>query len=461
MPAQKPKFSGLPVLPVRALAVFFISLALLAGCSAATKRPEIGSVARPGIYDPSMLTHIKDFERFPQDLNVYAKNAPSPDLRGEQSQTAARYLSFFFRPWEQNFTAVSFSDATWAERAYGSKPGYDERGNIIPMNERAAASANAQYYLYPSMAARGIITKSAFMRAMPTSRPLYGNPAKAGQGFPFDNYQITTLWIGTPVFISHISADRKWLFCETAMCAGWIEAAKVAQVDESFIQTWRNTPLYAATNDSLILPGGVEPRIGALLPARGKELLLPAQSASGRATITRTPLPAGFLPFPVAFTPKALAALGNQFMGHPYGWGGAFYERDCSLMLHDLFTPFGVWLPRNSAAQIKEGFDTSLKQMSGPEKAAWLAANAKPFRTLIGMPGHVTLYLGEYNGQGAIFHSVWGVRTMNGDEEGRAVLGKVCVTSLLPGAELRDAVPEKLLLNRFSSAAIILGAGGY
>lgn len=442
-------------------ALFFLAACvLLAGCSAKSTAPRpIGSPERPGIYDPDMLTHIKDFDRLPQDLNVYAQNAPKVDLRPEQDQAAARFTRLFFSPWEQTSSAVPVKEAAWAERAYASQTGYEADGNLIPMSERNAASDNAQYYLYPSLAAPGIIIDNALMRGMPTAKAFYSNPARAGQGFPFDNYQMTALWTGTPVFISHISADRKWLFCETAWCSGWVEARKAAQVDSSFMAAWRGAPLHAVTRDRMSA-GGAELHIGTLLPAKNGQLLLPRREASGRAALARLPLPAGLEPFPMPFSPKAVANLGNQFMGRPYGWGGAFFERDCSLMLQDLFTPFGVWLPRNSSAQLKNGWRMDLSGMAPDAKAVWLLDNAVPFRTLVGMPGHVTLYVGQYQGQGVLFHSIWGLRTMTEHGEGRAVLGKVCVTSFLPGKELRDVIPEKMLLYRFTTAATLLMGGG-
>ena len=443
------------------LSAFMVLLAcaLLAGCAAKSHKPTIRA-DRPGIYDPDMLTHIRDFDALPQDLNVYAQNAPRQDLRAEQDQAAARFRSLFFSPWTQTASSVPVKDAAWAERAYASRAGYTADGGVISMHERSAVSDNAQYYLYPSLAVPGIITDNALMRGMPTAKAFYDNPAKPGQGFPFDDYQMTALWTGTPVFVSHISADQKWLFCETAMCSGWIEASKVAGVDAAFMQTWRNAPLYAVTRDRMVVGNGAELRIGALLPAQNGQVLLPTRDRSARAAVARLPLAAGFEPFPVPFSPKAVAALGNQFMGRPYGWGGAFLERDCSLMLQDLFTPFGVWLPRNSSAQLKNGGRADLSGRAPEAKAVFLADNAAPFRTLVGMPGHVTLYVGEYKGQGVLFHSIWGLRTMTRQGEGRAVLGKVCVTSLLPGKELRDIITEKMLLYRFTTASTVLVGGG-
>lgn len=439
--------------------IFFLACVLLAGCSAKSHKPVTSNVERPGIYDPAMLTHIRDFDRFPQDLNVYAQNAPKQDLREEQAQAAARFRGLFFSPWTRTSSSVPIKDAAWAERTYASRTGYTADGGVIPMQERNAVSDNAQYYLYPSLAAPGIITDNALMRGMPTTKPFYDDPAKPGQGFPFDHYQMTALWTGTPVFVSHISRDKRWLFCETAMCSGWVDAAKVARVDAAFMEAWRAAPLYAVTRDRMNAGSGAELRIGTLLPAQDQQLLLPKRAASGQAAVTRLPLGAGLEPFPMPFSPKAVASLGNQFMDRPYGWGGAFFERDCSLMLQDLFTPFGVWLPRNSSGQIKNGGVINLSGLSPGAKAAKLAS-AEPFRTLVGMPGHVTLYVGQYKGQGVLFHSIWGLRIMTAQGEGRAVLGKACVTSLTPGQELHNIITEKMLLYRFTSAATVLVGGG-
>ena len=96
--------------------LFLLAGLLLAGCSAKTAPKPIGSPERPGIYDPAMLTHIKDFDRLPQDLTVYAQNAPKFDLRDEQAQAAARFIRLFFSPWAQTSSSVSVKDAAWAER---------------------------------------------------------------------------------------------------------------------------------------------------------------------------------------------------------------------------------------------------------------------------------------------------------------------------------------------------------
>ena len=56
------------------------------------------------------------------------------------------------------------------------------------------------------------------------------DPAKAGEGFPFDYFQNSALWPGTPLLITHASRDGAWLFAEAGMVAGWVPAQDVAFV---------------------------------------------------------------------------------------------------------------------------------------------------------------------------------------------------------------------------------------
>ena len=98
-----------------------------------------------------------------------------------------------------------------------------------------------------------------------------------------------------------------------------------------------------------------------------------------------------------------------------------------------------------------EGFGDKAK-----EKA--LREVAQPFRTLIWMPGHIGLYVGQWEGQAAMFHNMWGVRNSLGNgREGRLVIGRAVVTGLRPGEERGDVEESALLLHKVK-AFTVLGA---
>ena len=147
--------------------------------------------------------------------------------------------------------------------------------------------------------------------------------------------------------------------------------------------------------------------------------------------------------------------IGNRMMGQPYGWGGYLFNRDCSLAMRDLFVPFGVWLPRNSSAQAKAWQFISFVKASPSGKESIIKDEGVPFATLLWLRGHITLYIGEYKGEPVMFHNVWGVRTNDGNGEGRHIIGRAVVTSLQPGAELPNVRRENLILSRLQGMSVL------
>jgi hypothetical protein len=136
-------------------------------------------------------------------------------------------------------------------------------------------------------------------------------------------------------------------------------------------------------------------------------------------------------------------------MGQTSGWGGIADKRDCSAMVRDLFAPFGIYLPRNSSAQAKAGPAMSLTGLTPSQKEEAILSRGLPFATLVWMPGHIMLYVGEFSGRPVVYHNIWGLRTLEDDGgEGRLVLGRAVITSLRAGEEVPRVKPERLLITR-------------
>lgn len=47
---------------------------------------------------------------------------------------------------------------------------------------------------------RNIVIRETLIRGLPTDDPTYDNPRQAGQGYPFDNLQISSIRPGTPIY---------------------------------------------------------------------------------------------------------------------------------------------------------------------------------------------------------------------------------------------------------------------
>lgn len=147
----------------------------------------------------------------------------------------------------------------------------------------------------------------------------------------------------------------------------------------------------------------------------------------------------------------------HDILGQPYGWGGLFYHRDCSALVRDVVAPFGVWLPRNSAAQAKQGGRfVSLSALSLEEKKHRILAEGKPFTTLLWLKGHIMVYVGSLSGEPMALHNIWAVRvrTPQGTIQ-KIVIGRTVVTDLEPGSMLPDFDPAQSLLARIEGMTFL------
>lgn len=78
---------------------------------------------------------------------------------------------------------------------------------------------------------------------------MFYNPYSAGQGFPFDYNQNSSIKINTPILISHFSKDKAWAFIKTSSFYGWIDIRDIAYVDENFIKKFKTNNYAVAIKD--------------------------------------------------------------------------------------------------------------------------------------------------------------------------------------------------------------------
>lgn len=473
---------------------------------------------------PQICQDLKDF---PQDLLYYAKNSPGIEIdrliisQAEQAEHDAKFNQRFLRPWQISSTPKS-KDIFLGQRYLNPKRGYAENLQSYPSSRWAQLVANCNEKAYPSRVVRAITVRNTSLRMMPTDTPFLLSPSLPGEGYPFDQYQNSSLWVGSPVQALHSSADGEWTLVTTPAASGWAKTQDLAEVDDQFAEAWSNTPHWAVViKDGVVLEyekgksdavsGGKflgKAHVGAVLPLAGKgkhgalQVKVPVRGPDGRATSRIALLSADeAAQKPLPFTARNIARISNEMIGQPYGWGGYLENRDCSSTMKDLFAVFGMWLPRNSGSQATWGKVINLKGMSPQEKEAVIAREAKPFTSLIWMPGHIGLYAGNHpkSGRPAFFHNVWGLKVKSGSSvsnsnggvsgqnpslnpvgddpdvetleqsmeeqnpevceinvyNGRIVIGRAVVTSLSPGAELPNIAKPYGLLERIERIVIL------
>jgi hypothetical protein len=288
----------------------------------------------------------------------------------------------------------------------------------------------------------GAATRATSVRALPTDVKLL----EKLQDVEFDQLQFTQIKLWTPVAILHTSSDGKWYFIQAPYTRGWVHAKdialfssrdalkKYAKSDSFLVVTGESVPLYA---DAALASLHQRPSMGTLLPYLGKtasvyKVSLPTRGTNGKVLIRTGYLDLGAdvsKGFP-AFTQRNIIRQAFKLLGARYGWGGSYNGRDCSGFTHDIFLSMGVDMPRGSKGQAFVGTQLGhfeYKDMAGDKLA--VLQQAVPGLTLIRMPSHQMLFLGEVNGNYYAIHSTWAERySMTSDAKNR--INQVVVSDL-------------------------------
>lgn len=348
---------------------------------------------------------------------------------------------------------------------------------------------------------RAIATSNLMVRELPTIDPSFYDHRLAGEGYPFDNLQISAVRPGTPLYVLGGSVDGAWQYVQTPDVQGWVRSDGVAMTGARFIDAWRAatarslgavTVASAPVRDSrgvfrfdapagtllpLLPPDSVaarkairpvaatsarasasQPDDSAAIPGR-REVLVPARDVDGQALIRTAQLSdTQIAPTPLAATPRHLAMLMKMLIGRPYGWGNSGLYNDCSSELQSIFATFGVWLPRHSSTQMSAGRMIDLSASTPAQRLDYLAQHGEPLRTLIYIGGHVMLYIGNTTRQGVavpvVYQDVWGLRPA--DNSRRAVIGGSVILPLF------EHIPEDATLQSLAGTSTfqisILGA---
>lgn len=429
----------------------FFVLFLVAFLMFLEARFTIKSASRPKSAIDRLPRHsIQDNYLIPQNCSYYAKQI-IPFSQNEQLNYKKHYLQKFFVPWNKSSIGESSNSLKWQIRFVKRRTIYGFNKQVIPKGIALLWVKNSNFSALDTVKARAISIKHTNLRAFPTDQDIYRNPNKSTEYYPFDYNQNSELHPNTPLYLSHYSLDREWAFVHAGHTFGWLRVSDFALVDKNFIRHFMGQQYFISVKDNLFIYKNSKPytivKLGTLFPAKGGKILLATRARDGKAKIeyirqTNSSLLARF---PIKFNSKNVAYIAQQFYNEPYGWGGKAFCRDCSATTRDFFAPFGVYLMRNSAEQAKEGkYVISIKGLPKKLKKATIIKYAKPFRSLLYVPGHIVLYLGRYKNEPIVMHTYWGIRL---NDWSKYTLSRTIITTTEPGKEHPNIREKSKLIN--------------
>ncbi|MDQ5920394.1 MAG: hypothetical protein QG673_450 [Pseudomonadota bacterium] len=313
---------------------------------------------------------------------------------------------------------------------------------------------------------RAIATINLQLRALPTNDPAYYSDKIAGEGYPFDNLQVSAVYAGTPLYILGTSIDKQWSLVLAPEYIGWVSSGGVARVDNQFILQWQNaayTNLAAIKQSNVAVVDEVgqyqfSGYVGMIFPVaevanNSVKILIPFKQANGTAGILYSKLSninAALLPLKAS--PANFAAIFKALQRRPYGWGGLGFYNDCSSEMKAIFTMFGFFMPRNSIGQTFAGKMVDISSLSASQREQYLIKNALPLLTLVRIKGHVLLYIGSYEKKPSgeefamTYQQMWGMSPK--DRSIRYVIGQSVFFPLLTkypeGSDLVSELDNKV-----------------
>ena len=401
--------------------------------------------------DTMPSNQIKDTLEIPQDTTEFTEKVivMSAD---EQLEYDRLYNEKFFEPWDTGMVMLSQGEKTWQFK-YAKEKTYHDNGTRIPKSWYKKQIKNSNFAISDTVSKSAITLRHTNLRLYPSSAGIYYDPKRTGEGFPFDYSQNSSVSINTPLAISHYSLDKKWVYSQTSFASGWIKVEDMAFVTEEFQNEFKNDNYSITVKDNLSLSddnGEISlVKIGSIFPIDPitKKYLIAKKDKKGYAYLDKVTVnDVDIIAHkPIKFNPYNIAYISKQLVGEPYGWGGTHQTRDCSALTRDFFSPFGIYLSRNSRQQATNGNEfISLKGLDAKTKQKTILANAKPFRSMLFVPGHITLYLGEKKGEPIILHNYWGVRLKDGTKK---VMARAIISTTKPGKELANVKKRSMLIN--------------
>jgi hypothetical protein len=393
---------------------------------------------------------IRDLSVLSQDPLAYVNggSADSPLLPAQEQRILNTiHDALHFVPWHQTMPRHTLEQVSWGFKEYGDNPGYGKNGGKHPADWMPKMAANAHLADYPQGGFPAVTVRRVDFRVLPTLDSRSRSPQGPGKDYPFDDLQESAVVAGTPVLVTQISRDRKWLLAETSYALGWVQPKDVAAVDPEFVRSWECGRYAAIVRDKVPVRNEknailFRASLGSVFPqvdGKGDSawILTAVRDARGKALLRKAWVPrAAAADKPLLLTPRNAARLAREIVGEPYGWGGMLQRRDCSSLTRDIFAPFGIWLPRNSREQAETGRFISLQALSSSQKVEQIVSQGVPWRTLLWRPGHIMLYIGVHDGEPLVFHNFWSAtRRDSAGKKERVIVGHAAVTTLRPGGE--------------------------
>jgi hypothetical protein len=258
-----------------------------------------------------------------------------------------------------------------------------------------------------------VTTQNASVKMLPCGSRVTNEDGK------YDYLQESGENIGEPLIVLHESLDGEWYFVRATDCFGWVLKTSVGLCTraefEAVCDAFYNGKVLCAMESgdyTFVTPDGAKSliqyvRLGTYFPYDKETGLvtLPVRGDDGKAVFEKYSVNTEKITELLPFTTRNVVSVATKLLGMPYSWGDEDEKgMDCSSSVKSVYKCFGFILPRNSGSQRNTaGVKKDISKLDAAEKKAYILG--QPAGTLLYMPGHIMLLLGEYNGEPYVLHN--------------------------------------------------------
>lgn len=399
----------------------------------------------------------QEVKQYDLDDNIKAKKVNDNFIN--QNEETQNLINKYFSVWEKEKLDYSKTDAAWGLN-YRFRTIYLENHRIADSLWFDKQQENSNFDEYNTLLKKAITLKNTNVRVLPTHSPMFYEPTKPGEGFPFDYNQNSLIKINTPLIVSHLSKDKAWAYIQSSTVGGWIKINDIAFTSEEFIKEFKTNNYFVAIKEKFPLYDNVfreYVKVATIFPKKADQYIIAKADFNQNAIISFIQISGDEVEqLPIKYNVENRIKIARALMNEPYGWGGLLNNRDCSSFTQDFFAPFGKFLSRNSKAQTKNGKYFDISNLSNEEKKNYILKNAVPFSTLVYLKGHIMLYVGVKDKEPLVMHNMWSVRLKDKKgKEYRHIVGKASITTLEPGKDLKDFDENNNILKKIRGIVIL------
>lgn len=255
-----------------------------------------------------------------------------------------------------------------------------------------------------------------------------------------------------PVIITGDSPDAPFVFVDAGIVKGWMRADNVIVIAKEAFDGRISSPVVILKKD--ITFNKIFYPIATMLALReDKKKRYMVSIFDDNGNPVHVDIKKELATPPVEPTRANLNKTASLFKKKPYVWANSDKGWDCSGLLMDYFSFFGVQIPRNSYQQINFSQKINVSTFSLKQKGEILK-KSKPYLTLLYFPGHIMLYTGKSGKEYMSFQAV--------NRVGKRIYGRVGFFPLIKTGLLKrvteigyiDAASPGNLTNLFSGSKL-------